>query len=69
MHVFLALKPKEKLKPKQIINLANIKNKTYYTTLYDQHVNPYQYEIIECDNCGGEDCVRNGECCNDNYDY
>lgn len=25
--------------------------------------------IQECDNCGGEDCVRNGECCNDNYDY
>ncbi len=25
--------------------------------------------IQECDNCGGEDCVRNGECCNNNYDY
>jgi len=28
----------------------------------------YGIDIIdECDNCGGEDCRRNGECCNDNY--
>jgi hypothetical protein len=26
-------------------------------------------EYDECDNCGGEDCIRNGECCNDNYSY
>lgn len=25
--------------------------------------------IQECDNCGGEDCIKIGECCNDNYDY
>lgn len=25
-------------------------------------------KIDECDNCVGEDCIRNGECCNNN-DY
>lgn len=35
-----------------------------------EHLEPRYLDIIqECDNCGGEDCVRNGECCNNNYDY
>ena len=60
------LKPKEK--PNLNVNLDNIIHLYRGITLYDQHVVPYQYKIIECDNCGGEDCVRNGECCNDNFD-
>lgn len=37
-------------------------------TQYDVD-NDYDECVDECDNCGGEDCIRNGECCNDNYSY
>lgn len=36
---------------------------------FEQTFEPIFESIQECDNCGGEDCIRNGECCNDNYDY
>jgi len=44
----------------------------YYRGKFKKEHNIFEprFELIqECDNCGGEDCIRNGECCNANYDY
>ena len=38
------------------------------TTHYYEHDNYIEREIVECDFCGGEDCARDGECCNMDYD-
>lgn len=38
-------------------------------SMHDIFVSECNYKVDECDNCGGEECNKDGECCNANYDY
>lgn len=65
MTVFLEKKSLEKniFKPKLNYYKGKFKSDTFY-----QHdiFKPRHLDIIqEYDNCGGEDCIRDGMCCND----
>jgi hypothetical protein len=67
MSLFLDKKPFEE-------NISIKPKLNYYRGKYKADLDIFEPRrfldsIDECDNCGGEDCVRNGECCNDNYDY
>jgi len=50
-------------KPK--LNYYRGKFKKEHHDIFEPRI--FEQIIQECDNCGGEDCVRNGKCCN--YDY
>jgi hypothetical protein len=49
------------------IDCTHLLTTSVFPSVYRE--NKYDEYVDECDNCGGEDCIRNGECCNDNYSY
>jgi hypothetical protein len=71
MTIFLEKNQKENcFEPKLNYYRGKFKREYHHDIFEPRLYEPRFLDLIqECDNCGGEDCVRNGECCNDNNDY